>query len=209
MEFKNLYSEFFDEDLNPKMYNGQFGEDKWILQNIKLPKHGTVVDVGADQPIFGSNTYYFEKYLGWDSLCIDADERVINKLKTKRKQVIYSAVSDHEGEITFNQHPLAGISAISGDGNAIVPCSTLNSILEKNNIDEITLLDIDVEGHELEVCNGLDWEKYKPKIIIIEFISPQGGNIQNTLLNYFKNLKTYKLVKTTQANLIFIHETLQ
>lgn len=207
-EFKELYSEFFEKDLSPKMYNGQFGEDEWILQNIKIPKHGTIVDVGADQPIFGSNTYYFEKYLGWDCISIDADERVIDKLKSKRKKVIYSAVSDHEGEITFNQHHLAGISAISKEGNVVVPCTTLNSILEKNNIDEITLLDIDVEGHELEVCNGLDWNKYKPKIIIIEFMSPQGGNIQDKLIKYFENIKIYKLVKITQANLIFVYEAL-
>jgi FkbM family methyltransferase len=207
-DFKNIYNEFFDINKNPKMYNGQFGEDKWIIDNIKLPKNGTFVDVGADQSIYGSNTYYFEKYLGWNGICVDADERTINKLKEKRKKVLYTAVSDVDGEITFNQHDLAGISSISKQGNTLVSCKKLNTILEEENITEITLLDIDVEGHEIQVCNGLDWEKYKPQIVIIEFISPTGGDIRNQLLEFFNNLKTYKLVHTTQANFIFIYEAI-
>jgi FkbM family methyltransferase len=207
-DFQNVYNEFFDAHQNPKMYNGQFGEDKWIIDNIKLPKTGTFVDVGADQSIYGSNTYYFEKYLDWDGICIDADERTIAKLKQKRKRVVHTAISDTDGEISFNQHDLAGISSISENGNTIVPCKKLNTVLEEANIEEITLLDIDVEGHEIQVCLGLDWEKYKPQIVIIEFVSPTGGDIRNQLLEFFTNLKVYKLVHTTQANFIFVYETL-
>lgn len=208
IDFNNVYNEFFDKDMNPKMFNGQFGEDQWIIENISLPKNGTFIDVGADQPIYGSNTYYFEKYLGWSGICIDADERTIDKLKQKRKNTLHTAVSNNNGEITFNQHDLAGISAVSKQGNTVVSCKTLDSILEEANINNIDLLDIDVEGHELEVCEGLNWNKYKPKIVIIEFISPTGGNIKDLLLKFFSTLKTYKLVHTTQANLIFVYETI-
>lgn len=203
----DLYSRFFTKSLDPKMHNGQFGEDTWLLDNLNIPKNGVVVDVGADQPIFGSNTYYFEKYLGWNSLCIDADERVLSKLKAKRKKVIHCAVSDSDGTITFNQHHLAGISRVSDEGSVTVPCKTLNTIFEENDITEVTLLDIDVEGHELQVCRGLDWKKYQPKIVIIEFLSPEGGNIEKELVQYFKSLGSYRLVHKTFANLIFIHET--
>lgn len=206
-EFNTVYNEFFDKNMNPKMFNGQFGEDQWIVNNINLPKHGVFVDVGADQPIYGSNTYYFEKYLGWDGICIDADERTIDKLKQKRKQTIYSAISAIDGDITFNQHELAGISSISDHGNVVVPCKRLDTILEEHNINEITLLDIDVEGHEIDVCKGLDWNKYKPQIVIIEFVSPSGGDIRRELLQFFAELETYKLVHTTQSNFIFIYET--
>lgn len=205
-EFKQLYSTFFTDSLDVKMYNGQFGEDNWILNNLPIPKTGAVIDVGADQPIYGSNTYYFEKYLGLPTYCIDADERVLEKLSSKRKNVIFCAVSDKDGTIKFNQHEAAGISAIEENGDTEVPCKTLNTILTENNVTEIALLDIDVEGHELSVCNGLDWKKYKPGIVIIEFVSPSGGNITNELLEFFKNLKTYKLVHTTQANLIFQYD---
>lgn len=203
-EFFQVYSKFFTEEFIPRMFNGQFGEDEWIVNNIKLPMTGVVVDVGADQPIFGSNTYFFEKYMGWQSLCIDADERVIDKLKSLRKNVIHTLVSSHDGTETFTQTPEAGISHVDKNGNVEISSLTLNSILENNNIEEITLLDIDVEGHELEVCKGLNWDKYKPLIVIIEYISPAGGNIETQLTQYFDNLKYYQLVHKTQANHIYI-----
>lgn len=208
-EFQEVYSQFFMEDLTPKMLNGQFGEDEWILRNLNLPMNGLVVDVGADQPIFGSNTYFFEKYLGWDGISIDADIRVIDKLKSLRKNVVHSIVSDHNGTEKFLHTAEAGISHVSKNGQEEIPCRTLNSILEEHNVDNITLLDIDVEGHELEVCNGLDWKKYTPQIVVIEYISPAGGNIEHKIMSYFNELGSYKLVHRTQANLIFIlHETI-
>jgi len=199
-----VYSTFFMNNLTPKMFSGQFSEDEWIVNNVVLPKTGTIVDVGADQPILGSNTYFFEKYLEWNSLCIDGDERVIDTLKSLRKNVVHSLVSDHDGVTKFKQTPEAGISHISDAGNVEVQTKTLNTILEEQQITDITLLDIDVEGHELSVCNGLDWDKYKPQIVIIEFISPAGGDIRQQLINYFNNLRVYQLVHVTQANLIFL-----
>jgi FkbM family methyltransferase len=205
-EFTKVYTQFFTEDLTPKMFNGQFGEDKWIFDNIQLPKRGTVVDVGADQPIHGSNSYFFEKYLGWDSICIDGDSRTIPKLRRYRKNVIESLIGNKNGVARFYQHPEAGISHINEHGNVEVQIRTLNTILEESNIEEITLLDVDVEGHEVDVFNGLDWDKYKPKIVIAEFVSPAGGDIKSRLLEFFENLGNYRLVHTTQANMIYVRQ---
>ena len=52
----------------------QFGEDKWLVDNVELPAKGFYVDVGAGNPINLSNSYLFEK-LGWNGLLIDADPR--------------------------------------------------------------------------------------------------------------------------------------
>jgi FkbM family methyltransferase len=142
--------------------------------------------------------------MGWNSLTIDADSRVIEQLKSLRTNVVHTLVSDHEGTEKFVQTVEAGISHVNQNGNVTVECKTLNTLLEENNISEVTLLDIDVEGHELEVCRGLDWNKYKPQIVIIEYISPAGGNIEDKLIKYFTNLGAYALVHRTQANLIFV-----
>jgi FkbM family methyltransferase len=205
-EFNKIYNEFFTDELIPKMFNGQFGEDRWILENIELPTHGTVVDVGADQPIHGSNTYFFEKYLGWKSICIDGDSRTIPALNMYRKNVVSQLVGSSNGIAKFYQHPSAGISHISEHGNIEVPIRTLNSILEEHNFEDITLLDVDVEGHELEVFAGLDWNKYHPKIVIVEFVSPAGGDISKRILEFFEQIGNYKLVHTTQANMIYVRQ---
>jgi len=48
-----------------------------------------------------------------------------------------------------------------------VPCLTLNSFLSKHQVEEIELLQIDVEGHEMEILGIYDW-KIKPKQLKIE-----------------------------------------
>lgn len=203
-EFKRVYDEFFTEYLVPKMFNGQFGEDEWIFNNLTIPTKGTVVDVGADQPVHGSNSYFFEKYMGWDSVCIDGDERVISKLKQFRKNVVHSLVGSKNGTVKFYQHPAAGVSHISETGNVEVPIATLNTLLEARGIQEISLLDVDVEGHELEVFAGLDWKKYRPQIVIAEYVSPAGGDITTKLMKFFDDLGNYTLKHKTQANLIYV-----
>jgi FkbM family methyltransferase len=186
------------------MFNSQFGEDEWIANNIKLPNKGVIIDVGADQPRYGSNSYYFEKELEWTCVCVDADPRTIEKLVAERANVVNAIVSDYLGIDTFLQTDEAGISHVSSAGNIQVTTRTLDDILEQFNVEDITILDIDVEGHELHVCRGLSWNKYKPYIVIIEYISPVAGDIAPQLLDFFTALGNYKLVHTTQANLILV-----
>ena len=45
---------------------------------------------------------------------------------------------------------------------------TLNSILKNNSIEMFDYLNIDVEGSELEVIEGIDLIKYHPSLITIE-----------------------------------------
>ena len=49
-----------------------------------------------------------------------------------------------------------------------IKCNTLNTILDTHKISSIDFLNIDVEGAELNVIKGIDFKKYKPKLISIE-----------------------------------------
>ena len=66
-----------------------------------------------------------------------------------------------------------------------VPMRTLNSIIETEipHVTSIDIMSIDVEGGELNVLKGLDLERYKPKIMVVEnvFNSP---NINEYLTKY-------------------------
>ena len=92
--------------------------------------------------------------------------------------------------------------------------STLNKIIEsgiyKNN--EIDFLSIDVEGYEIEVLQGLDFNKYKPKLVVLEFIdhnvkefyNQKINDILNSKLNKFMENKNYKLINWIHDDLIYI-----
>ena len=51
-----------------------------------------------------------------------------------------------------------------------VPTRTLNSILDQSEFRDqvIDALSIDVEGHELAVLRSLDFDRYQPRVVIIE-----------------------------------------
>lgn len=54
-------------------YTGQFGADRWALEEVFCCKRGGVyVDVGAASSWVLSNTYAMDAFLDWQGMCIDA-----------------------------------------------------------------------------------------------------------------------------------------
>lgn len=51
-----------------------------------------------------------------------------------------------------------------------VPCMTLNDIAQQYAVSHIDLLQIDVQGHECEVLNSLDFSRIRPKFVNYEHV---------------------------------------
>merc|ERR1719262_1903682 len=49
-----------------------------------------------------------------------------------------------------------------------VPCNTLTSILDRNNVNHIDLFSLDVEGAEVAVLQGVDFSRISFGLLIIE-----------------------------------------
>ena len=155
---------------------------------------GVFFDIGAYESISLSNSYHFEMNK-WDVHCFEANIFLIDELKSKRKNVYNYAISyENKDMVEFNVVKgiwgggslMAGVSAINLDPDYMrtfshkikeiikiqVPQKTLNSIIETelSYITEIDVISIDVEGGELNVLKGIDLNKYKPKILVIENI---------------------------------------
>ena len=196
-------------------FHSQFGEDRYIYGNLDLQEHGTFVDVGAGHPIHLSNTYFFEKN-GWTGVCIDADPNQYALLKAARADVEWAAVAAEEGEIELSQAYLStysstvkkdeyrGLARSTFRQTIRVPALRLETILEKHNIGHIDLLDIDVEGTELDVWPTFDYEKHKPRVVIIEYATFGLADNSRKIREFFTRLP-YKLVHTTHTNLIYFN----
>jgi len=76
----------------------------------------------------------------------------------------------------------------------------LNTILDGLLINAIDLLSIDVEGWELEVMQGFDTNKFKPKVIILE-----NYLYKDSYVSYMKNIG-YRVDKMIDYNYIFVKE---
>ena len=66
--------------------------------------------------------------------------------------------------------------------------------MNDNNIQRFDYLNIDVEGNELKVINGIDFEKYRPNLITIE-------NNDLLIQDYF-NSNIYKTLQQNDYTLV-------
>ena len=174
------------------MYYSQIQQDK-ILNEVffKNMRGGFFVDVGAHDGINCSNTYFYEKELGWNGICIEPYPRIFKELeKNRRCSCIEAAICNETSEKpfleisgysemisglveTYDPRHLTRISNevrdTNGKTNIInVQTKRLKDIFEEHNVKEVHYLSIDTEGAELEVLKSIDFNKVNIHIIDIE-----------------------------------------
>lgn len=76
--------------------------------------------------------------------------------------IVPVALSDREGVSKFNDNKIAE------DGFQSIPLTTLDGYWEKNGSDRLDYVNMDVEGHELQVIRGgrKTLARFKPKVIV-------------------------------------------
>src|ERR1039458_258121 len=79
-------------------------------------------------------------------------------------------------------------------GTERVKVTTLDKVLQAAGVVKIDFLSLDVEGHEIEVMRGLNFEKFKPSLILIE------DGVRDLSKHHFLKARGYKLVKRTSIN---------
>ena len=224
---RDIYEKFINE--NSISYQSQWDQDK-ILNNelFKNNKNGIYIDIGAHDGISGSNSYFFEKKLQWDGICIEANPNIYKSLvKNRTSKNLNCAIYNKNDKIEFclnegytemlsgiketydNQHVErinSEINLTGGKQNKItVNCFTLNHILEKYNYSIIDYLSIDTEGSEKEIITNIDFNKYHINVINFE-VNYENENyklIQKYLLD--NNFKFYKKI---QGDDVFINNKL-
>ena len=205
------------------------GVDLIIEYIFKKEKKGIYLDIGSQHPISNNNTYLLYKK-GWNGINIDLDKKNIDLFKIARPKDINLnyAISDTEGVTDlFFYHESSPINTLNKQVSSYqkaavkeikkVKTFTLNYILNKLNFDKrIDYMNLDVEGFELKVLNGFDIQKYKPKVISVEYLDLKmkklefkNNNIENLLdselYKYFKT-NNYNFVNWLHGDLIFIHK---
>jgi FkbM family methyltransferase len=140
---------------------------------------GYFVDIGANDPRDGSQTWPFEQ-LGWEGVLVEPQHHLAERLRQERRAKVYgvacSSPKNSGKSATLN---LAGIhTSLNPDffvagmqrvGTSNVLLRTLDEILiDAKAPAPIDFVSIDVEGHELEVLEGFDLNRWRPRLILIE-----------------------------------------
>ena len=180
-------------------------EDIAVLDYFKDKKNGFYVDVGCYHPIHRSNTHLLHKQ-NWCGINIDTSEFSIDLFDFIRpKDLNYNFAISNKKEMIklFYQKKLSQLSTIEIDqakkvfqGNIKVKeiqAFTLDEILSRSKYKntKIDFLDIDVEGADLKVLEGLSFEIYKPELVCVEIHEKEIK--QSKIYNFLVN-KDYKLI---------------
>tara|TARA_Y100000591_G_scaffold331985_1_gene367702 strand:- start:1104 stop:1706 length:603 start_codon:yes stop_codon:yes gene_type:complete len=192
----------------------QFGQDINIIKYFKEKKNGFFIELGAIDGVFHSNTYLLEKKYNWNGVLIEADPRYKDALLNSERECFkltdIAVYNEDNKEIEFTVNNIKGWSGIKSSlpsrehNNQIikVKTKTLTTILNEVNAPKnIDLLSLDVEGGEINVLKGLDLEKYKIKMILIELNKDCKTKVRNEIL---KILHNYKILKEDISDTFFI-----
>jgi len=222
--FKSFYFFYNIYIRNYKFLNNgsQFGEEKFILNYFDKKYKGKFVDIGCFHPTRHNNTYTMYKQ-GWCGINIDLNPLTIelfNFFRTKDIN-INAAISDNEENKTLyfinelnTQNTLEAnhLSFLKKHHNIKeeeiskqeIMTKRLDKILDNYNFNEIDFMNIDVEGHELNVLKTIDFLKYNIKFICIEMIDHNDqSNLINEKLSIILNENNYILERQLGFNYIF------
>ncbi|MEI6075391.1 MAG: FkbM family methyltransferase [Verrucomicrobiota bacterium] len=181
-------------------------EKQLVWEFFGRKREGVFVEVGANDPHEGSQTWLLEKN-GWQGVLVEPQAALCEKLRRERKnaQVFQVACSgpDKEGEASLHIAAHDGISTLEpqADSHGIefvgterVKTITLDKVLSEAGLAKIDFLSLDVEGYEIEVMRGFDFQKYQPSLILIE------DGVRNLEKHRFLKRQGYRLVKRTSLN---------
>lgn len=202
------------------------GEDVIIRKFLSGIQNGFYVDLGAHNYKNASNTYYFY-LLGWSGVCVDPLPGVKNKFIRNRPKDIFlekAIVPNKDSAKTIDYHFFKDFEDNSTTSTKRIndlknnfgrkPSSTMQietittTELAKNYIGskQINLLNIDIEGGELEILSDLLKAKIYPWIICVEEIGMYAESIvKDSPIYEILNQNSYLFVGRTFLTSIYIH----
>ena len=212
----------------------QFGEDVALLSLLGKDKlrgyrgmfdgySGFFVDVGCYHPIKHSNTWVLYKR-GWRGVNIDIDAIKIQAFDMVRKQDmnIVAAVSPEPGEIdvyrfgkyslltTLDEDTARKYEEDYGKQATVdkVAARSLTDIIDDTGFAgrQIDVLTVDAEGHDLQVISSLDFERYRPRVVLAESHEREIDKVQQTELHRFLESKGYGVVNWVGFTLFYTYQ---
>jgi len=195
---------------------------------FKNKNNGFYLDVGSQHPISNNNTYLLFKR-GWSGINIDLDKKNIDLFNTARPNdinlnlAISSNVAEKKLYFYHDKSPINTLDKVVSDFQTAtvkeikrIKTTTLDIALQNlkfNN--KIDYMNLDVEGHEMDIFKAFDLSVYKPSIIYVEFLDLdmkylefKNNDLQRIVnSDLYKHLlnNKYHFVNWLHGDLIFVH----
>jgi FkbM family methyltransferase len=170
---------------HPRISYAQNMEDI-LLDRLFPGQLGTYMDVGANHPLFDSNTQFFYQR-GWRGVNVEPIGRLHALFQEHRPGDLNLAVavSDAEGSLPFyeilDSVALSTLSAEVAEGHRArgltvvehrVPVRTVAGLIAEHRIEPPDFLCIDVESCEDRVIRGIPLDSWRPGVLVVESTIP-------------------------------------
>lgn len=204
--------------------NSQAGEDRilvYLFGSLGLNKL-TYIDIGANDPVLGNNTFVFsgKQHKG---VLIEPNPSLIDNIKSARPMdiVIQAAVSAVEGETEFyifNESALSTLSKAEADircqsGRYVIKevkrirLIKLESIIT-DYLDGILphFVSLDVEGVDFQILSAFDFTRFPIPVWVIETCEYSESHIKPKSIAIIELMKSkgYFVYGDTYINTIFV-----
>lgn len=174
------------ENIGRPTFFGTHAQDFYLYTKhfMHLKRPGVYLDVAANAPIQNSNTYFFDRCLRWTGVCVEANPGYFERLMRMRGCSLIPSCAAERAGATVDFMLNAELGGVMGETNkhanqikegamADKPvikmrCVALKSVLSRARVRLIDFFSLDVEGHELNVLRGIDWDAVRINVIVVE-----------------------------------------
>lgn len=192
----------------PAVDGPQFGEQEW-LDKLLPGSDGTYVDIGANHPTDCSMTINFYRR-GWHGLLIEPLPDCWPGLMLHRPEDYIAPVASSNEDGFATLHRCRSVSSLDpewrDDNDGAIPVITerLSTTLKRyGSVDwtKTRLCSMDVEGHEKQVLEGIDWTTFRPDVFVVEWAGQDGNDLSAEWLPILLS-NGYQEVHRNRLNLI-------
>jgi FkbM family methyltransferase len=175
-----------------------FALDDMDLKVLRhLPRHpGFFIEAGAHDGLTQSNTALLEFSHGWTGLLVEPIPELAARCRQNRPGSIVeqaALVAPDYGDASISMTYCNRSSIVAGSRGTneadsvwlemcrqlpdqrdvepyevVVPARTLSSILDDHGIGRIDFMSLDLEGYEATALRGLDFERHRPTLLLVE-----------------------------------------
>jgi len=210
-------------------YYSQNGEDCLLWDFFGCGESGFFLDIGAFDGMYLSNTFLFEN-MGWRGICVEANPdyfpllvknrprslclhcacvKEMNQRRTEffvEEMGLFSSLIHSEEFVddVRSRYAKRGVS-FSGIRAVEVPAATVGELLELHHHEEtpIDLVSLDVEGTELSVLEGFDFDRYSFRVIVVE---ANTDAVRAEIRDFLAHEKGFLYAGSLVENLFFVKE---
>ena len=208
------------------------GEDAILIKYLSKIRNGNYIDIGSHQPVKHSNTFLFY-LLGWQGVCIDPLPSLEKKYKFIRgrdkfinaglissksknnKELNFYYYKNNRDNSTFDPNMAQDLRVKYGREPSSVITVPKISVVEmlaatneffQTDNKEINLLNLDIEGFEMDILEDLFSSNAFPWVVCVEEIGQTAQTLQTGDIYKLMTSNGYILGSRTFLSSIYILE---